>query len=261
MNNTTTSPDIQYRALLQAVEELPTTNWLAKWLKDGESTDIAEMYRLFQQRVLGRAKHLFAELAATLPQDTPQAVQVTAESLHEYIANHGGYTIGTLRAALAAQPQAQPTVKEQLLALHDNAQPPQGWDTHDAAILAGPSFLTPEAIERISKPPAQSQACEPVACWIGDVARRHLATRGHATVYASPLSGGDNEKPVYYTHPPAPSPASAQSVAWMMDLAKEIRANAEDHPNDYISKFALLWADQLAARSVTSGGAAVRGEG
>lgn len=37
---------------------------------------------------------------------------------------------------------------------------------------------------------------------------------------------------------------------WMLTLAKEIKANAEDHPQDYISKFALLWADQLAARYI-----------
>ncbi len=39
---------------------------------------------------------------------------------------------------------------------------------------------------------------------------------------------------------------------WMMELAKEIKANAEDHPKDYISKFALQWADVLAARAVAA---------
>lgn len=44
----------------------------------------------------------------------------------------------------------------------------------------------------------------------------------------------------------------ARPVAWMMELAKEIRANAKDHPKETMSRFALLWADQLAARSVTT---------
>lgn len=39
---------------------------------------------------------------------------------------------------------------------------------------------------------------------------------------------------------------------WIMALAKEIRANAEDHPNDYISRFALDWADELACRAITT---------
>lgn len=46
---------------------------------------------------------------------------------------------------------------------------------------------------------------------------------------------------------------------WAMELAREIKSNAEDHPDETMSRFALFWADTLAARSVaalTAAGAA-----
>lgn len=49
-----------------------------------------------------------------------------------------------------------------------------------------------------------------------------------------------------------PAESVAQGREWMLRLAKEIKANAEDHPGDYIAKFALAWADELAARAISS---------
>lgn len=43
----------------------------------------------------------------------------------------------------------------------------------------------------------------------------------------------------------------AQGESWMMELAHEIKTNAEDHPNDYIAKFAMQWAFKLYARATT----------
>jgi hypothetical protein len=45
-------------ALLMAIREKPSKNWLAKWMKDGEQTDIEVLYERFQQRLLARARQL-----------------------------------------------------------------------------------------------------------------------------------------------------------------------------------------------------------
>lgn len=39
---------------------------------------------------------------------------------------------------------------------------------------------------------------------------------------------------------------------WWLSLASEIKANAEDHPNETMSRFALHWADQIAARAIAA---------
>jgi seryl-tRNA synthetase len=44
--------------LQRAIEEMPPANWLAKWLPEGKDHTIQDLYRLFQQRVLGRTKQL-----------------------------------------------------------------------------------------------------------------------------------------------------------------------------------------------------------
>ena len=66
-----------------------------------------------------------------------------------------------------------------------------------------------------------------------------------------------NGLPIYETLDPItratrPAESVAQGGEWMLRLAKEIKANAEDHPGDYIAKFALAWADELAARAISS---------
>jgi hypothetical protein len=38
----------------------------------------------------------------------------------------------------------------------------------------------------------------------------------------------------------------------MMELAREIKANAEDHSQESMSRFALLWADELAATVISA---------
>src|SRR6185369_17396526 len=95
----TTSPDIQYRALLQAVEEN----------RDG--------YPYFVKQILKRAPEIAAEIAATLPQAvSPQAVQVTDDMLSaacdDYVEacppSYGTPYVPALRRAIAAAIATQP---------------------------------------------------------------------------------------------------------------------------------------------------------
>jgi hypothetical protein len=53
----------RYAALIDAVDEIPAGNWLKHWLPEGKLVDVFEMYRLFQQRLRGRAQQITREKA------------------------------------------------------------------------------------------------------------------------------------------------------------------------------------------------------
>jgi hypothetical protein len=56
----------------------------------------------------------------------------------------------------------------------------------------------------------------------------------------------------YNRHHESARAQPASVAGWVMALAKEIRANAEDHPDETMSRFALHWADMLAARAIAA---------
>jgi len=231
--------DIQYRALLQAVEEI---------VGDYYGDDAGDM--TFEHQILARA----AEIAATLPQafspqDTPQAVQVTDAMLERACAAYDScgapvFKIqeamyfrmrAAIEAALAAQPQ---TTLPNTDTLPMSAQPPQeslcphGYPQTVRCSRCGDEMIEPTEFDRVmdsvraygekcieygkslaAQPPAQSQACEPVAwqCRYIDPVEgpglwHELRQQDRAVIETHP----EYEVRTLCVCPPAPSPASAQ---------------------------------------------------
>jgi hypothetical protein len=279
----TTSPDIQYRALLQAVEDYDEEkiSGLKMW---GPQEWITKRAGAYVEQWESDA----AEIAATLPQGvSPQAVQVTdnleiddlvrwvkAVTEHETFRHLDGGPLlwprRVLKELIAAQPQAQPP-QESVADVCSQCGGTKLYHTECGRIChdcgANLSEIEPEPA---AQPPAQSRACEPVA-WVV------LNSRG-AKVGVTSDDPSKQDPSIWdwipvshsfaplYTHPPAQSDEAPQRALVEADaFAKELVAVVEEYrnsPNRHIADHLLRRArERTAALDGASDGAKPAGGG